>query len=142
MAKSERRLYQKNTIGYLLVLLHIALNVVYTIFSLNNMPVDYWIGIFIIITIAMLLLGFLTAVKVQSYSMVWSFAAVLLGIFQLSRLLFAPDIPSGSLNTFLFTVLIVSAVLCFAGGVISIRESRTRKKLVKQYNKDNDYGIE
>ncbi len=88
MANVERKLYESNRSGFVLMLLHIVLNVIFTIYVLNSMATNFEIGIFIMITIALLLLGFLTAVKVQNYSMTWGYVAIIIGLFQFVRLTF------------------------------------------------------
>lgn len=142
MSKQERKLYQKNTTGYTLILLHVVLNVAYSIFSLNNMDTSLAIGVFIMITIGMLLLGFLTAVKVQNYSMIWSVAAIFIGVFQFSRIFFTTNTAENPLALVLDVLLIASAALFIAGGVVSVKNSKIRKNLVIKYNRANDYGIE
>jgi len=141
MAINQRRLYEKNKIGYVLVLFHIVLNVFYSINTIKHMDTSYDVGIFIMITIMLLLVGFLTAVKVQNYSMVWSMVAIIIGLFQFSRLLFTDNPVDGMFGSVLIIALVLSGIFCVLGGLVSIKNTQVRRKCVKEYNRKNDYGI-
>lgn len=141
MAIDRRNLYEDNKTGFTLVLLHIILNVVYSIFTIKNMETNYEVGIFIMTTIILLLLGFLTAVKVQKYSMPFSFVAIIIGLFQFTRPFFANNTASEGLTTTLNAFLILSGIVCVLGGIVSIRNARIRRQCVKDYNKNNIHSI-
>ena len=130
MKNNERRLYQNNTTGYLLILLFIVLNIVFTIFTLNAMDKDLSVGIFVMMTIVLLLLGFLMVIKVRIYSMAWSVLAVCVGIFQFSRLFFTPGNLEGAMALFMNIILIVSALFCISGGLVSVINTKKRSSLL------------
>jgi hypothetical protein len=130
MRHKERRLFQKNKIGFLLMLVFIILNTVFSIYTLNSMTQDYYLGTFTMQTIVLLLFGFLTAVKIQTYSSVWwCFAAVVMGLYQGSRVFFTQTLMEGS-QLFLFNIiLIVSAGFCIAGGILSAKWTKERQTI-------------
>jgi phosphatidylserine synthase len=130
MKKNEKILYRKNNLGYSLIMVFISLNVVYSIFVLNNMDVNWELGIFIFVTILLLLFGFLMASKMLVYSIRWSYIALGVAVFQLTRL-FIGNYTFSSTQYFLLNLCIIaSAISCFAGGLISIRRSLFRKQLL------------
>lgn len=138
MKTEERLLYQKNKLGNLLILLSIALNVVYSIFILNNMTVDFKLGIFVMITILLLLIGFLTGVKVQAYSKQWSIVAVILGLFQCTRILFTESTLEGNMLLLMTVVLITSGLVCILGGIVSYNVSSKRAAYIKEHSITDD----
>lgn len=129
MKNPERMLYQNNNKGYLLVIAFIVFNTIYTVFVLNAMDKDRGIGIFVMLTIALLLLGFLTAIKVRTYSLPWSIAALVMGLFQFSRLFFTTVNFEGTVSLLLNLTLILSSVLCVAGGALSLIYTLKRHRL-------------
>ncbi len=126
----ERLRFEKNRTPYLLILLFIGLNTLYSILILNAMAAVASLGVFVILTIVLLLLGFLVAVKVHMYSISWSYGAIVLGIFQISRILFTTNNLEGMTAVLMNGVLLSSGVLCAAAGLISRRISIKRKKLL------------
>ncbi|WP_461207099.1 hypothetical protein [Clostridium sp. DL1XJH146] len=134
MKSEERKLYQKNKLGYLLIIAFIVLDVIYTIYTLNSMTVNFNIGVFILTTIALLLIGFLTAVKVQTYSISWCYVAIGLGIFQGSRILIEKNI---IMNFQMTIIIIVSSIICIFGGIISLNSANKRKKYIEEHGDNN-----
>lgn len=112
-----------------MIIAFIALNTVYTVFVLNAMDKDRGIGIFVMLTIALLLLGFLTAIKVRIYSLPWSIFALAMGFFQFSRLFFT-TVNLEETHAFLLNlILILSSVICVAGGLLSVIYTAKRNRL-------------
>ena len=107
MKNNERLLYQNNNIGYLLIIGFVALNTFYTIFILNNMERDSSVGVFVMLTILLMLMGFLMAIKVKTYSILWSVFALIVGTFQIFRLLFTTNNLTGLFGLVLNIVLVV-----------------------------------
>ncbi|WP_058485789.1 hypothetical protein [Defluviitalea phaphyphila] len=128
----EKRLYQKNNLGYNFVIWFIILNTIYTIFKLNSMPVNLDIGIFVVITIILSLMGFLIAVKVRSYSLFWSYGSCVIGIIQLVRYFF----DMGNIDIILSAYLIVSAICIILAGFVSIKRSKERISYILENNLD------
>ncbi len=129
MNNNERMLYQNNSIGYLLVIGFVALNTYYTIFILNAMEKNSGVGVFVMLTILLMLLGFLMAIKVKIYSMIWSIISIIVGLFQITRIFFTSNNLEGLFGQSLNVILIVSGILCFCGGVYSARLTKIRNSL-------------
>lgn len=131
MRNDEMKLYRYNNVGYNLILLFIALNTIYSITILNSINPDFKLGLFIMVTIVIFLLGFLAAIKVQRYSRNWSIFAVLLGIYQLTRLTYYGNELTKVDSRIISLLIIVSAVACIAGGVISYINTARRLEFIK-----------
>lgn len=129
MKNKERMLYQNNDAGYSLTIGFIITNIVYTIFTLNAMERTAELGIFVMLTIVLLLAGFLIAIKVRIYSVSWSVIGICVGVFQPIRLLFTHSNIEGLYATLLNIVLVISGVFCFSGGLLSLKKSLHRSKL-------------
>lgn len=138
MKNNERLLYQKNMKGYTLIILSIICNAIYSIFTLNTMDRNYYLGAEVMITILMLLAGFLIAVKIQNYSFKWSFGALSLGLIQIIRLILSKSMAEGSLLFKLQLVLILSALFSIAGGLFSILV--TKKRIVEVAKQEQQNG--
>lgn len=124
----ERRLYQNNFTGYLLILLYIAICAAHSIFLLNAMEINENLGVIVMLTIVLLLLGFLAAVKVRVYSLGWSYGAIAIGVFQFVRLFFNTGDLSGSPFLIVSILLISSASACITGGVVSAIACKKRDR--------------
>lgn len=131
MNNPERMLYKGNNLGYYLLIGFVTLNTFYTVFILNKMDKDARIGVFVMLTIFLLLFGFLMAIKVRKYSLFWSYLAIIIGVFQSMRILFTINNVEGLLSIVLDIVLILSALLCITGGVVSLRKTKIRNNLKK-----------
>lgn len=129
MKNPERLLYQNNNKSYLLVIAFVVLNAAYTIFILNAMDKDYRIGGFVMLTIVLLLVGFLVAIKVRTYSISWSIAALFIGGFQFSRLFFTTNNLEGISSLLLNIILILSSIFCVTGGIVSLVYTGRRNRL-------------
>lgn len=136
MKHPKRRLYKKNQMGFRLVLLFIVMNGVYAVSVLNNMEATRAVGILIMFTIVFFLLGFLVAVKVQTYSLPWSIAAVGLGVLQLLRVFMLPDGPAKGGGSLL--ILLGSGMVCLAAGLYSVMSTSLRKRTVRELERKND----
>lgn len=131
MRNVERKLYQKNKLGYSFILFFIALNVVYSIFMLNNMETNAQLGIFIFITILFFLLGFLTGIKIQAYSKPWSYVAIIMGLIQFSRMFVGEYILEANQLFILNIVLIASALSCITAGVVGYINTVKRENYIE-----------
>ncbi len=132
MKRTERLLYEKNKPAQLLILLSIVLNALYSIFVLNSLDKNAGIGLLVILTIFLLLLGFLVAVKVSTYSEFWSYGAMGMGVFQVIRIFFSNHNLQGSMATIMGIVLVASGVACIAGGLFSLKRTKQRSQLHEQ----------
>lgn len=132
MKKIERMLYQKNNLGQNLIFLSIVFNVIYSIFVLNKMYSDWKLGLFVFITILLLLFGFLVGSKVLLYSKEWGYVAIGIGVFQFSRVFIENYYFDNTLLMLLKLCLMASALTSIIGGVISVRRAVIRKQLMDQ----------
>jgi len=129
MANNERMLYQNNNLGYFFVIGYIVLNTIYTFFILNVMEKDSGIGIFVMLSIVLLLLGFLMAIKVRIYSLIWSVITIITGVFQFIRIFFTQNNLDGALAIGVDIILIISGIICVSGGLISVKLTKIRRSL-------------
>lgn len=131
MNRDEKKLYQVNKLSYNLVMGFIILNTAHAIFTLQNMAVSFGLGIFIMLTILISMLSFLAAVKLQNYSMFWSYMSIGIGVVQMIKYLLTPDEIEGSIKTMLTTLIFASTVLIIAGAVVSIIRTKKRQHFLK-----------
>lgn len=136
--RDEKKLYQLNKLSYNLVMLFIILNTAHAIFTLQNMAVDYSIGFFIMITIIISMLSFLTAVKLQTYSKAFSYVALGIGVLQLVRFVLSPPEIEGELKVYLTILILGSIVFMLAGGMTSMVRATKRSKYLKHEYKGNE----
>lgn len=64
--------FQANSLSYWLVLLVVFIEVLYTIFMLNQMYVDYMVFPSLIVNLIFILMLFLSALKIKTYSSFWT----------------------------------------------------------------------
>jgi hypothetical protein len=130
MKQDEKKLYQNNILGYNLVMGFIILNTIYTIFTLKSMELNYNIGIFIMLNIVLSLLSFLDAVKVKSYSIMWSYITFFIGIFQILRFLLWENKFFNRGNIMLGIIYLLSIFCIFLSSFISLIRSKKRQKYI------------
>ena len=131
MNQDEKMLYKKNTISYDLVILFTLLNAIHVIFILKTITVDYKIGVYVMLAIIISMVSFLAAVKVQNYSLRWSYVVIFIGIFQACRFGFTPEEITGQLRTNLNIMLGISVISILIGGIISIIKTKRRRYYIK-----------
>lgn len=131
MKYPQRRLYENNRLGYLLMLVFIAGNALYAVIALNRMPATNAVGLLVMVTIALFLLGFLTAVKVRAYSRRWSYGALLIALFQTVRAVVALSASSAQMVVPTTVFLLGSAVACLVAGVASTISARERLRTLR-----------
>ncbi len=130
MKKEEKILYRKNNFSYTLIMVSLSLNTVYSILILNNMYVNWRLGVFVLTTILLLLFAFLMASKMLVYSTQWSYVAVGVALFQFVRVIIWNYDIDGMQYLISYICLITSAISCLAGGLLSIRRSLFRKQML------------
>lgn len=138
MNRDEKKLYQVNKLSYNLVMFFIILNTAHAIFTLQNMNVDFGIGIFVMMTIVLLMIGFLAAVKLQTYSLKWSYISIGIGIFQFGRYLFSPEEIVGTIKIYLDVMILLSIVFIITGAIICIIRTKQRTNYIKNEYKGNE----
>ncbi len=130
MKNIERVIYEKNKAGAGAIFLFIILNIIYSIYAIKDMQVDYQVGIQVLIAIVSLLLGFLAAVKVERYSIPWCYVAIVIGVLQGLRVLFTPELSEESPVFLLNMVLLISVLTVIMGGYYSLKLSKARSELI------------
>lgn len=127
MNNPEKMSYQVNKSGSDFVVFFIALNMVYTIFTLKFMPITLAIGTFTLFNIAISLVAFLGSTKYKIYQIKWAYGGIVLALIQAGRILFLPVEFEPGLRMFLIVVLELSAVLLVIGSLITIRKSKVKQ---------------
>lgn len=137
MKNNERLLYQQNTISQQLFMLYLLGNTAFTIFYANAADVNSDLGLFIMLNIVLSLLAFLTAVRQRLYAMNWGYVGLVIGVFQILRLLWIPEEIVNPLRLQLVGLLFVTASLAIVGSVICLKRTTGRD----HYIRDNDVDL-
>lgn len=117
--RDEKRLYQTNKISKNLIMVFVLCNTVHAIITLQNMNVGFYIGLFIMTTIAVSMITFLAAVKVETYSLSWTYGAVGILVQQIIKFLLTPSEMVDSTRLTLDVLILTSVVFITAGIIIS-----------------------
>ena len=83
--KTYVTLYRTNGYSYTLTLLAIIAEFVYVTTILDSMPVNFWMGLTVIVNIFVLFLIFTCAVKINVYSLQWAVITLAVGVYFLVR---------------------------------------------------------
>ena len=83
--KTYVTLYRTNGYSYTLTLLAIIAEFVYVTTILDSMPVNFWMGLTVIVNIFVLFLVFTCAVKINVYSSRWAVITLAVGVYFLVR---------------------------------------------------------
>lgn len=144
MRRPSRMKYQLNKIAFYSLMLAVIANIVYILNSLEFYVVNNAISNFVFIdtafNITILLLGFLTAVKLRMYIKKWVYVAYGIGIFQLVRIIWTPAVNNTDEFTFIVLCLTISSALAFLAGTISILRIR-KIELIKEGKLDTPEQI-
>jgi len=135
MANDERKLYHENKMSYNLCLLFVSLSTLHAILVLRKMTTNYTVGIFFITTIIVLMVGFLCAVKLMTYSIKYGYVAIILGFYQVFQIFTIPDVFQGSERLFMILVLIAAIISIVVSGVSSIVKTKQRTNYINMINK-------
>lgn len=127
--KGEKYLYIENKSGYNFVLLFIILNIVAFLTSLDKIVIDSGIMVYSLFNILLSLLTFLAATQQKVYSKKWAYLSVLIAVVQFVRVfLSVPVYRDTSVELFVNSLIIISAVSLVVGSVITIRKNKLRIK--------------
>ncbi len=154
--KIDKMRYQTNSIGYLLVMLSVALSVI-ALFTLitydsygegaNSIRVvpDFRIGLEIALGIVLMLATFLAAEKVKYYNTFWSCYGLFilaginfLRIFNIPLYAYKKGWIPTSIKTRSIIELILSAILLIIAGIISMRKVIILKNYMKEIDKNGN----
>lgn len=86
--ETDLTFYRANILSYWLCLSTILFDGLYIVYMLKIMERNYWIGIFIIVNIAILLFLFTSAIKIKNYKKLFCYLISIFGIYALVRILF------------------------------------------------------
>lgn len=136
MKEHERLLYQSNKLSQTFIMLYILGNTIITIVYANNMNVVAQLGMAVMLNIALTLFAFLMAVQQASYSIQWGYAGVVMGLFQIARILWMPDEITGTLRMLTVVLFLVTGVLALIGSFQCILRSRERANYIVENNID------
>ncbi|WP_333647232.1 hypothetical protein [Lacrimispora sp.] len=137
--KAYVSLYKKNVLPYSMILCSILAELVYVIMILDVMPVSYLMGITVMVNIMILFALFTCAMKVSVYHRNWAVIAVFLGIYMLVRMsVLVPLIlkPYGR-QAGIGAANIVGGIILLAAGLISLKNTDRRQRLLEQLNQLN-----
>ena len=149
--KKDRLRYTKNKFSSTLMYLAILFGVLYFVSiyesDVNNYYYTYIICISVLCNLVFLLTAFLCSEGLKNYKMSYSYVSIVLGAFQLIRILGIPKNAHSTLTvvdgievpvmgemqfTFVTLMLVLSAFCCFAAGVIGIYKSVTLTRYIKE----------
>ena len=134
---SGKLLYLENGFSQQLIVLFILGNTLFTIVHTNTMLVNARIGTFILLNIALSLLAFLMAVQQKLYSTLWGYVGIIVGLFQLSRLLWLPqEFSQDGIRLLLQILLIFTGLLLLLASFVCIRRARERQAYIERHNID------
>jgi hypothetical protein len=134
MKNGEKLIYQDNKTAYELAIGFILLNTLATILTLNFMEINIRIGTFVMFNIILSLVSFLMAMKVKKYSLSWAYGAVIISIIQFLRSFFMPELADQLKNQMTMIIMIASAGLILASGIVTIGKAKTRLNFINQKN--------
>lgn len=129
--KTYVSLYKKDTISYSLTLCAIIAELVYVISILDVMAVSFWMGVTVMVNIAILFILFTCAVKMNVYSKQWAMIGLAMAVYMVVRqFVLIPFIlkPYGR-QLVIGTANLAGAVLIVSAGVVSIRKTERRNRL-------------
>lgn len=127
--KGEKFLYIENKSGYNFVLLFIVLNIVAFLTSLDRIVIDSGIMVYSMFNILLSLLTFLAATQQKIYSKKWAYISLVIAVVQVIRVfLSVPVYRDTSIELFINSLLIVSAVSLVVGSAITLWKNNLRQE--------------
>lgn len=138
--KAYVSLYKKDSLSYSLTLCAIIAELVFVVGILDVMEVSFWMGITVMVNIAVLFMLFTCAVKMNIYNRTWAMVALALGVYFLVRQFV---IVPGILKPYDRQIMIMAANISGAAflvlaGLISMRRSDRRRKLQETLDEQDE----
>ena len=129
---AERMQYQPDKLSYLLCTLSIIFNMIYfvSIYTNRDVTPDVTIGADVLINIIFMMIIFLAGEKLKGYEKKWNIYVILVGIVQISRILFVPrhfnelEMLVGIKYTLSIVWLLTSGILLLLAGINSTINGR------------------
>ena len=155
LIKKDRLRFTRNKLSANLTLLAIVFNALYFVSIYTSDVGSYYyrliIGISVVYNLLFMLIAFLASEGVKGYKMMYGYVLLALGVGQIIRIFILPmDARSATVNLdlkeqvvmgnsqfiWVCVLLIVSAVLCFAAGIIGIIKTDTLEKYQAELEKE------
>lgn len=129
--KTYVTLYKTNGYSYTMTLLAIIAEFVYVTTILDSMPVNFWMGLTVIMNIFVLFLVFTCAVKINVYSSRWAVITLAVGVYFLVRqFLIVPVFLQPYVHeTILLVSNLIGSVLLIIAGVTGTAKAKKRQAL-------------
>ena len=135
MTEKEKKayvsLYKKDGLSYSLALCAIAAEIVFVVGILDVMEVSFWMGITVMVNIAVLFILFTCAVKMNIYNRTWAIVALVLGVYFLIRqFVIVPGVLKPYERQAMLMAANISGAVCLVlAGVVSMKRTDRRRKL-------------
>ena len=140
MTEKEKKayvsLYKKDGLSYSLALCAIVAELVFVVGILDVMDVSFWMGITVMVNIAVLFILFTCAVKMNIYNRTWGIVALVLGVYFLVRqFVIVPGVLKPYERQVMLMVANISGAVCLVlAGLVSIKRTNRRRKLQEALN--------
>ena len=140
MTEKEKKayvsLYKKDGLPYSLALCAIVAELVFVVGILDVMEVSFWMGITVMVNIAVLFILFTCAVKMNIYNRTWGIVALVLGVYFLVRqFVIVPGVLKPYERQVMLMVANISGAVCLVlAGLVSIKRTNRRRKLQEALN--------
>lgn len=124
--KTYVTLYKTNGYSYTMTLLAIIAEFVYVTTILDSMPVNFWMGLTVIMNIFVLFLVFTCAVKINVYSSRWAVITLAVGVYFLVRqfLIVPVFLQPYAHETILLVSNLIGSVLLIIAGVTGTAKAK------------------
>lgn len=130
--KTDLSFYKPDVLSYYLILLATTLELVFLVLMLSVMPINYLIGVFILVNIGFLLMLFTTALETKVYKRRASITAIVFGGYCLTRLVTVSNILNVSKNlVMIYIVCIAISGLMIGAGVTSFIKVKNQNQFKK-----------
>lgn len=140
MTEKEKKayvsLYKKDGLSYSFALCAIVAELVFVVGILDVMEVSFWMGITVMVNIAVLFILFTCAVKMNIYNRTWGIVALVLGVYFLVRqFVIVPGVLKPYERQVMLMVANISGAVCLVlAGLVSIKRTNRRRKLQEALN--------
>lgn len=144
MTEKEKKayvsLYKKDSLSYSLTLCAIIAELVFVVGILDVMEVSFWMGVTVMVNIAVLFMLFTCAVKMNIYNRTWAMVALVLGVcFLIRQFVIVPGVLKPyDRQTMLMAANISGAVFLVLAGLISMKRSDRRRKLQETLDEQDE----
>ncbi len=139
--ETDLSFYRANILSYWLCLSTILFDGLYIVYMLKIMERNFWIGIFIIVNIAILLFLFTSAIKIKNYKKLFCYLIIIFGIYSLIRILFVikyvMQVPLNEAITSDRIIIYGTNIYCFIVSIFIGVSSYIKIKRKEEYIEEN-----